>query len=303
MTRPPSNRGDRPVARVGTAPTGPIRERSAPLPRASQAPRSPLMTIMQRAAFAAGKGLKRDFGEVEHLQFSEKGPGDFVSHADLRAEQVLREHLLHGRPSFGFLGEEGGETKGAGEYRWIVDPLDGTTNFMHGVPHFAISIALERDGEVVAGLVYNPANDDLFYAEKGYGAFLETPSARGRRLRVSGRRQLGSALMATGIPFQEKGDHERFTGSLRAVMAKTSGVRRFGAAALDLCWVAAARFDGFWEFDLSPWDVAAGSLIVREAGGVISDIAGKPYALGGPTILAINPLLRESMVELLAPSA
>jgi myo-inositol-1(or 4)-monophosphatase len=303
MTRPPSKGGDRPVARVGRAPVGPIRERSAPLPRASQAPRSPLMTVMQRAAFAAGKGLKRDFGEVEHLQFSEKGPGDFVSHADLRAEQVLREHLLHGRPSFGFLGEEGGETKGAGEYRWIVDPLDGTTNFMHGVPHFAISIALERDGEVVAGLVYNPANDDLFYAEKGYGAFLETPFARSRRLRVSGRRQLGGALMATGIPYQEKGDHARFTESLRAVMAKTSGVRRFGAAALDLCWVAAARFDGFWEFDLSPWDVAAGTLIVREAGGVISDIAGKPYALGGPTILAINPPLRDPVVELLAPSA
>lgn len=303
MSRPPIKGGDRPVARVGRAPTGPIRERSAPLPRASGAAKSPLMTIMMRAAYAAGKGLKRDFGEVEHLQFSEKGPGDFVSHADLRAEQVLREHLLHGRPSFGFLGEEGGETKGAGEYRWIVDPLDGTTNFMHGVPHFAVSIALEREGEVVAGLVYNPANDDMFYAEKGYGAFLETPSMRSRRLRVSGRRQLGSALMATGIPYQERGDHERFTGSLRAVMAKTSGVRRFGAAALDLAWVAAARFDGFWEFDLSPWDVAAGILLVREAGGVISDIAGKPYALGGPTILAINPLLRDSVVELLAPSA
>ncbi len=303
MTRPPSKDGDRPVARVGRAPAGPARERSAPLPRRSEAAKSPLMTIMQRAAFAAGKGLKRDFGEVEHLQFSEKGPGDFVSHADLRAEQVLREHLLHGRPSFGFLGEEGGETKGAGEYRWIVDPLDGTTNYLLGVPHFAISIALERAGEVVAGLVYNPANDDLFYAEKGYGAFLETPFARSRRLRVSGRRQLGSALMATGIPFQERGDHERFTASLRAVMAKTAGVRRFGAAALDLAWVAAARFDGFWEFDLSPWDVAAGTLIVREAGGVISDIAGKPYALGGPTILAINPLLRDSIVELLTPSA
>ncbi|MBL8674065.1 MAG: inositol monophosphatase [Rhodospirillales bacterium] len=258
------------------------------------------MTVMARAAFAAAKGLKRDFGEVEHLQFTEKSAGDFVSKADIMAQRVIREHLMGMRPDYGFLGEEGANTPGDGRNRWIVDPLDGTTNFMHGVPHFAVSIALEREGEVVAGLILNPATDDLFWAEKGAGAFLETPSTlRSRRLRVAGRKSTTSLLLATGIPFAARGEHEEFLATLRRAMKSTSGVRRFGAAALDLAWVATGRFDGFWEFGLSPWDVAAGVLLVREAGGVVTDLEGAPYALGGPSILATNLALRDTLTGLL----
>jgi myo-inositol-1(or 4)-monophosphatase len=258
------------------------------------------MTIMMRAAFAAARSLKRDFGEVEHLQFTEKGPGDFVTNADVYAQKVIREHLLKARPDYGFLGEEGEPATGSGAWRWIVDPLDGTTNFMHGLPHFAVSIALEHDGEIVAGLVLNPATDELFWAERGAGAFLETPSSfRSRRLRVAGRRTLGNALLATGIPFAARGRHDEYLRTLRPAMTGTAGVRRFGAAALDLAFVAAARFDGFWEFDLSPWDVAAGILLVREAGGVVSDLAAEPYRLGGPSILATSLDLQEPLSRLL----
>ena len=197
---------DRPVARVGRAPMAPGRERSGPPERRSLAVRSATITVMIRAAFAAAKDLKRDFGEVEHLQISEKGPGDFVSHADIKAERTLRAELARTRPEYGFLGEEGGETKGDGRNRWIVDPLDGTTNFLHGVPHFAISIGLEREGEIIAGVIYQPISDELFWAEKGNGAFVDTPNARSRRLRVSGRKDPARALVATGIPNIGKGD-------------------------------------------------------------------------------------------------
>jgi myo-inositol-1(or 4)-monophosphatase len=271
-----------------------------PPPRRADTPKSPTMTIMIRAAFAASRGLKRDFGEVEHLQFTEKGPGDFVSNADLYAQKVIRDHLLRARPDYGFLGEEGQPASGDGIHRWIVDPLDGTTNFKHGLPHFAVSIALEQNGEIMAGLVLNPATDELFWAEKGAGAFLETPSTiRSRRLRVAGRRTLGNALVATGIPFASRGRHDEYLQSLKPAMAMTAGVRRFGAASLDLAFVAAARFDGFWEFDLSPWDVAAGILLVREAGGTVTDIAGEPYRLGGSSILATSFDLHESMSRML----
>src|SRR5882762_7342839 len=223
----------------------PGRERSGPPERRSLAPRSATITVMIRAAFAAAKALKRDFGEVEHLQVSEKGPGDFVSHADIAAERTLRESLLKTRPDYGFLGEEGRELKGDGRHRWIVDPLDGTTNFLHGVPHFAISIGLERDGEIVAGIVYEPTRDEMFWAEKGAGAYLND-----RRLRVSARRGLGDAVIGTGIPFRERGDHKTYLATLAAVMGATAGVRRPGAAALDLAYVAAGRYDGYWEFGL-----------------------------------------------------
>src|SRR5919106_4798816 len=239
---------DQPVARVGRAPMAPGRERSGPPERRSLAPRSATITVMIRAAFAAAKSLKRDFGEVEHLQVSEKGPGDFVSHADIKAERTVRAELARTRPDYGFLGEEGGETKGDGRNRWIVDPLDGTTNFLHGVPHFAISIGLERDGEIVAGVIYEPTRDEMFWAEKGAGPYLID-----RRLRVSARRQLADAVIGTGLPFRERGDHPKYLATLARVMAATSGVRRFGAAALDLAYVAAGRFDGFWEYGLSPW--------------------------------------------------
>jgi len=276
------------------------RERSGPPERKSLAARSATITVMIRAAFAAAKGLKRDFGEVEQLQVSEKGPGDFVSRADIMAERVLRKELERTRPEYGFLGEEGGETKGDGRNRWIADPLDGTTNFLHGVPHFAISLALERDGEVIAGIIYQPISDELFWAEKGNGAFIDTPNARSRRLRVSGRKELARALVATGIPHIGRGDHPAYLRKLEVVMGKTAGIRRWGAASLDLAFVAAGRYDAFFEFGLAPWDVAAGLLLVREAGGMVADAAGHAYALGASSILATNAGLREAMVEVLA---
>ena len=295
--RPPR---EKPVARVGRAPLGEGRERSGPPERKSLAPRSATITVMIRAAFAAAKNLKRDFGEVEHLQISEKGPGDFVSHADIKAERTLRAELERTRPEYGFLGEEGGETKGDGRNRWIVDPLDGTTNFLHGVPHFAISIALEREKEIIAGVIYQPTPDELFWAEKGNGAFIDTPNARSRRLRVSGRKDPARGLIGTGIPHIGKGDHPAYFAKLAAVTERTAGVRRWGAASLDLAFVAAGRYDAFFEFGLAPWDVAAGILMVKEAGGVVSDIAGQPYELGGRSLLASNFNLRDSMVEILS---
>src|SRR5215467_1438222 len=228
---------DHPVARVGRGPLEMGRERSGPPERKSLAPRSATITVMIRAAFAAAKSLKRDFGEVEHLQISEKGPGDFVSHADIKAERTVRAELARTRPDYGFLGEEGGETKGDGRNRWIVDPLDGTTNFLHGVPHFAISIGLEREGEIIAAVIYQPISDELFWAEKGNGAFIDTPNARSRRLRVSGRKEPARALVGTGIPHIGRGDHPAYLKKLEAVMGKTAGVRRWGAAALDLAFV------------------------------------------------------------------
>lgn len=276
------------------------RERSGPPERRSLATRSATITVMIRAAFAAAKGLKRDFGEVEQLQVSEKGPADFVSRADIMAERVLKAELSRTRPEYGFLGEEGGETKGDGRNRWIVDPLDGTTNFLHGVPHFAISIGLEREDEIIAGVIYQPISDELFWAEKGNGAFIDTPNARSRRLRVSGRKDPARALVGTGIPHMGKGDHAPYHAKLATVGARTAGVRRWGAAALDLAFVAAGRYDAFFEYGLASWDVAAGVLMVREAGGLVSDVAGGPYILGGPSILATNGGLRDSMVEMLA---
>ena len=301
MSLPPR---DQPVARVGRAPLAPGRERSGPPERRSLAPRSATITVMIRAAFAAAKGLKRDFGEVENLQVSAKGPADFVSRADIMAERTLRKELERTRPEYGFLGEEGGEVKGTGEIgsrnRWIADPLDGTTNFLHGVPHFAISLALERDGEVIAGVIYNPISDELFWTEKGNGAFIDTPNARSRRLRVSARKEMNQALIGTGIPQKGRGDHSAYLKKLEAVMGQTAGVRRWGAAALDFAFVAAGRYDAFFEFNLAPWDVAAGVLMVREAGGLVTDIKGQPYELGGPSILASNAGIRDALVETLS---
>jgi len=248
--------------------------------------RSALYHVMSGAALKAAKSLKRDFGEVEQLQVSVKGPGDFVSTADFKAERTIRAELEKARPGFGFLMEESGASGvGDGHHRWIVDPLDGTTNFLHGIPHFAISIGLERDGEIVAGLVYQPIADEIYFAEKGGGAYVND-----RRLRVSARAQMGEALIGTGIPFREHGDHPRYLKTVAAVIAATSGVRRMGVASLDLAYVAAGRFDGFWEFGLKPWDVAAGMILVREAGGTIGGLSpGGPLATGD--IVAANARL------------
>jgi len=255
--------------------------------------RSALMNVMIQAVTKAGRGLARDFGEVQNLQVSVKGPGDFVSQADLRAEQVLRSELERARPDYGFLLEEGGEVEGKdGQHRWIIDPLDGTTNFLHGFPHFAVSLALERQGQIVAGGVFNPATDELYSAEKGAGAFLND-----RRLRVAARRKLTDCVVGCGIPHLGRGDHGRFLVQLRQVMSDVVGVRRTGAAALDLAYVAAGRLDGFWEEKLSPWDMAAGILLIREAGGFVSDLAGGADMFGRGDIVAGNEHIHKALLD------
>jgi myo-inositol-1(or 4)-monophosphatase len=256
---------------------------------------SPALNVMIAAARKAGRALIRDFGELEHLQVSMKGPGDFVSVADQRTERVLIEELSRTRPGYGFLVEESGVIEGPDKtHRFIIDPLDGTTNFLHGIPQFAISIALEREGQIVSALVFNPVTDELFVAEKNHGAFLND-----RRLRVSARKNLKEALFATGIPFVGREGHEQFLGELAGVMAETSGVRRFGAAALDLAWVAAGRYDGFWERGLKPWDMAAGILIVREAGGVVTDMQGGAQMFEKSEIVCANEPLHPQLMKML----
>ena len=257
--------------------------------------RSALLNVMTAAARKAGRSLKRDFGEVENLQVSMKGPADFVSAADRRAEEILYAELTKARPGYGFLGEEGGRREGDDKtHTWIVDPLDGTTNFLHGIPQFAISIALEREGVLAAGVIYNPANEELFLAERGKGAFLND-----QRLRVAARRRLTDAVVACGVPHFGRGDLALFRAELAAVQTKVAGLRRFGAAALDLAWVAAGRFDAFWERDLSPWDMAAGVMLVREAGGFATDLDDGDAIFGKRQVIAGNEFLHKALLQTL----
>lgn len=268
------------------------------------AARSPLITVMINAALKAARGLKRDFGEVENLQVSQKGPADFVSTADLKAEQTLIEELRRARPHFGFLLEESGALPGTdSSNRWIVDPLDGTTNFLHGIPHFAISIALERDGQPFAGVIYDPSRDEIYWAEKGIGAFMVGAYTSERRLRVSARRNVAEALIATGMPYKGRASHPEYPAMLGAMEEASAGVRRFGSAALDLAYVAAGRYDGYWEFALSPWDIAAGVLIVREAGGLVTEVDGGPNMMQSGDILATNGRLYEALRATLGSAA
>ena len=254
---------------------------------------------MANAAYKAARGLVRDFGEVEQLQVSRKGPADFVSSADHKAEETLVEDLRRARPNFGFLLEEGGEIKGEdSSNRWIIDPLDGTTNFLHGIPHFAISIGLERDAKMFAGVIYDPLRDELFWAETGSGAFLNS-----KRLRVSARDRMSDTLIATAMPFKGRASHPEYPDMLDQVWAASSGVRRFGSAALDLAYVAAGRYDGFWEFALSPWDIAAGLVILREAGGIVSEVDGGDAMMRSGDILATNGLVHDKLQSLLAKAA
>jgi myo-inositol-1(or 4)-monophosphatase len=256
---------------------------------------SALFNVMTAAARKATRGLVRDFGELENLQVSKKGQGDFVSLADTRAEDVLKRELTKARPDYGFLLEEGGVVKGADtRNRWIIDPLDGTTNFLHGLPHFAISIALEREGELIAGLVYDVVKDEMFWAEKGAGAYVNE-----RRIRVSAREKLGEALVATGTPIPAQGDHRRFMAELALVLPAVAGVRRMGAAALDLAYVAAGRYDAYWERNLKPWDMAAGIVLVREAGGFVTEIGGGADAMHTGHMLASNATLGDPLAALL----
>jgi myo-inositol-1(or 4)-monophosphatase len=264
---------------------------------AFMATKSALITVMAQAAGKAAKSLIRDFGEVEHLQVSRKGPADFVSTADLAAQKILRAELGKARPGFGFLMEEQDEAADTSSKteRWIVDPLDGTTNFLHGLPHWCISIAAARGKEIIAGLILDPVKDEIFWAEKGLGAFMNNT-----RLRVSARGDLAECLIATGIPFKGimKSD-PRFVARLEAAMPKLAGIRRFGSAALDLAYVAAGRYDGYWEASMCAWDVAAGIVIVKEAGGFVSSFDPGENPAEGGDLIASNAKIHEELVRIL----
>lgn len=264
-----------------------------------------IINVMERAARKAGGRLRRDFGEVEHLQVSRKGPADFVSKADQRAERIIYDDLLAARPDWGFVLEEGGLIEGdPSKPRWVIDPLDGTSNFLHAIPHFAISIAVQEPkldgsgwGDVTHGLVYQPLTDESYWAEKSRGAWLHDG-----RLRVSARQRLDEALVATGIPYKGHGNFETFARIFHAIAPQVAGIRRFGAASLDLAWVAAGRYDGFWETELSDWDTAAGCLLVREAGGFVSDFRGRNLPIASKQVLAANDAIHSKLHKLLVES-
>jgi myo-inositol-1(or 4)-monophosphatase len=257
---------------------------------------SALMNVMVKAARRAGRSLKRDLGEVENLQVSMKGPANFVTLADKRAEEMLYADLNKARPGYGFLGEEFGNREGTDKtHTWVVDPLDGTTNFLHGIPQFAISIGLLREGVPIAGLIYNPANDELYMAEKGGGAFLNDS-----RLRVAGRKQLNECVIACGLPHIGRGDHEQSRNEMAALQPKVAGLRRFGAASLDLAFVAAGRLDGYWERNLQPWDIAAGIILIREAGGTVGDIHGGDVLKTGNVVCG-NEFVNGELTKILRP--
>lgn len=260
--------------------------------------RSALMNVMVQAVLKAGRGLTRDFGEVENLQVSLKGPGDFVSAADRRADKTLIGELRKARPSYGFLTEESGSIPGTdGAHRWIVDPLDGTTNFLHGIPLFAISLGLEREGQIVAGVIYNPILNELYAAERGNGAFLND-----RRMRVAGRRNLADSAITTGFPGMADGSVEAYFDQLSTVRAKTAGIRSTGSSAMDLAWVASGRFDGYWQRGFSPWDVAAGLILVREAGGYATDFRGGDAIFDTGTVVAGNEAIHGALLSAIEPS-
>lgn len=256
---------------------------------------SPLMTVMVDAVRKASKGLRRDYGEIENLQVSRKGPGDFVSAADRKAEEVLRDALTKARPGYGMVLEESGIVEGTDKsHVWHVDPLDGTSNFLHGIPHFAISVGLEREGQVVAGVIYDPVKDELFVAERGKGAYLNN-----RRLRVSGRVDMADALTAYGTPYLGRGNHPRLLREVAAVMAVSGGTRRMGSAALDLAYVACGRLDLYWERDLQTWDIAAGIILVREAGGFVTSADGASEPLASRSVACGNEGLHRELVAIL----
>ncbi|MBP7252899.1 MAG: inositol monophosphatase [Alphaproteobacteria bacterium] len=255
--------------------------------------RSALITVMERAVEKAAKGLRRDFGEVEHLQISRKGPGDFVSNADLKAQEILRAELNRARPEFGFILEEGDEKQTDKPFRWIIDPLDGTTNFLHAVPHWAISVAAAQGDQLLAGMVYNPISDEMFWAERGVGAYCNH-----QRLRVSARKDLSECLIATGIPFKGH-DIPDFMPQLSRLAPQVAGTRRFGSAALDLAFVAAGRFDGYWESGVNSWDIAAGLLLVSEAGGKITSLKPNVAPLASGALLASNQNIHDPLLKII----
>ena len=258
---------------------------------------SATINVMVKAARRAGRSLKRDLGEIENLQVSLKGPANFVTMADRRAEEMLHSDLAKARPGYGFIGEEGGTRVGDDKtHTWIVDPLDGTTNFLHGIPQFAISIGLERSGTIVAGVIYNPITDELFTAERGKGAFLND-----KRMRVAGRKLLIDSVIACGLPHRGRGDLELSRVELTEIQERVAGLRRFGAASLDFAFVAAGRLDGYWERNLQPWDIAAGQIILREAGGIVSGTAGDDDPLKTGNVICGNEFVHAELVKILKP--
>lgn len=260
--------------------------------------RSPLITVMTDAVIKAARSLKRDFGEVEQLQVSRKGPADFVSAADRKAENILRGALEKARPGYGFVLEEGGVIDGADKsHRWHIDPLDGTTNFLHGFPHFCLSVGLERDGQLVAGIIYEPLKDEMFIAERGKGAYLNN-----KRMRVAARSRFDEALVLCGIPHLGRSHHPTFLRELTAVMERAGGIRRQGAAALDLAYIACGRADAFWERDLKTWDLAAGIVLIREAGGFVTDADGRDEPLAAGSVACGNEAMHRDLLALLKTS-
>ncbi len=253
------------------------------------------LNVMVKAARAAGRSLAKDFREVENLQVSSKGAGDFVSRADVAAEEIVRDILMEARPNYGWVGEESGATEGKDPTRrWIVDPLDGTTNFLHGLPHWAISIALEHKGEIVAATIFDPAKDEMFVAEKGQGAWLNAS-----RLRVSDRRKMIESIFATGLPFAGHADLPDVLQDLARLLPTCAGVRRYGAAALDLAYVAAGRYEGYWERSINEWDIAAGVLLVREAGGFVEGVEAGSDPISSGSVLSANASIFETFSGLI----
>ena len=258
--------------------------------------RSALLNVMVTAALKAGRSLTRDFGEVENLQVSVKGPADFVSNADKSAEKIVHDELAKARPTYGFLMEEGGEIKGTdGQHRWIIDPLDGTTNFLHGIPLFAVAIALQRGEEIVASVIYNPISEELYVAEKGAGAWLDDR----HRLRVANRKHLADSVISTGIKVTGTANDALQLRQLGVISPATAGIRRTGSASTDLAWLAAGRFDGFWEARLSPWDVAPGWLMLREAGGTMTDYSGAAGSIWNGEVVAGNEIIQGQLLKLI----
>ncbi|CUH87325.1 Inositol-1-monophosphatase [Phaeobacter sp. CECT 5382] len=253
------------------------------------------LNVMIKAARKAGRSLVKDFGEVENLQVSRKGPGDFVSKADIAAEAILKEELMGARPTYGWLAEEGGEITGEDPTRrWIVDPLDGTTNFLHGLPHWSVSIALEHKGKVTAGVIYDPSKDELFFAEKGAGAWMNES-----RIRASGRHRMIESIFATGLPFAGRADLPETLQDLARLLPATAGVRRFGSAALDMAYVAAGRYEGYWERRLNAWDLAAGIIIVKEAGGLVEALDPEKSIVESGEVICANEAIYETFAKVI----
>ncbi|MEO8758212.1 MAG: inositol monophosphatase family protein [Devosia sp.] len=258
--------------------------------------RSALLNVMVTAAFKAGRSLTKDFGEIENLQVSVKGPADFVTNADRSAEKIVHAELSKARPTYGFLMEEGGEIKGSdGQHRWIIDPLDGTTNFMHGIPLFAVAIALQRGDEIVASVIYNPISEELYVTEKGGGAWLDEK----KRLRVATRKHLADTVIGTGIKTTGTANDALQLRQLGMISPATAGIRRTGSASTDLAWLAAGRLDGYWEARLAPWDVAPGWLLLREAGGTMTDYSGGNASIWNGEVVAGNETIQGQLLKLI----